>query len=50
MLRADDAPAVLAEFSLGPDGALDGPVARGQVGQVWATSTALTESSEARAW
>ena len=39
MLQADDAPVILAEFGLGPDGALDGPVARGEVGQVWRLAT-----------
>ena len=39
MLRADDAPVILAEFGLGRDGALDGPVARGEVGQVWRLDT-----------
>lgn len=39
MLHADDAQVVLAAFGLGPDGVLDGPVARGEVGQVWRLDT-----------
>jgi aminoglycoside phosphotransferase (APT) family kinase protein len=35
MLHLDDAHLVAAEFGLGPHAVLEGPVARGMVGQVW---------------
>ena len=41
MLEPGDAAAVAARFTLGDDAALSGPVARGEVGQVWRLSTSL---------
>lgn len=35
MLHVDDALLIATEFGLGPHAVLDGPVARGEVGQVW---------------
>jgi aminoglycoside phosphotransferase (APT) family kinase protein len=40
MLHVDDAPLIATEFGLGPHAVLDGPVARGEVGQVWRLDTA----------
>jgi len=39
MLRADDAQLIATVFGLGSSGVLDGPVARGEVGQVWRLET-----------
>ena len=39
MLAADDATDVAERYSLGDDAALTGPVARGEVGQVWRLTT-----------
>jgi aminoglycoside phosphotransferase (APT) family kinase protein len=39
VLHEDDGPAIAAAFGLGPDGVLAGPVARGEVGQVWRLSS-----------
>jgi Ser/Thr protein kinase RdoA (MazF antagonist) len=40
MLDADDATDVAERYSLGDDATLSGPVARGEVGQVWRLTTA----------
>jgi Ser/Thr protein kinase RdoA (MazF antagonist) len=39
-VRSIDAAAVAARFGLGDDGELEGPVARGELGQVWRLTTA----------
>jgi aminoglycoside phosphotransferase (APT) family kinase protein len=39
VLQPDDARRILDEFGLGSDGVLTGPVARGEVGQVWRLAT-----------
>ncbi|MEO7754532.1 MAG: hypothetical protein ABIS35_14075 [Terracoccus sp.] len=40
MLSEDRAGAVADAFDLGPGALLDGPAARGQLGQVWQITTA----------
>ena len=41
MLDAGDAAEVAGRFSLGEEALLSGPVARGEVGQVWRLTTSL---------
>ena len=41
MLEAADAKRIAGQYGLGPDAALSGPVARGEVGQVWRLTTSL---------
>ncbi len=44
MLTANDAEATATSFDLGPNPVLAGPVARGEVGQIWKLITALQEA------
>lgn len=43
MLSASDAEAIAFAFDLGPNPVLAGPVARGEVGQIWKLTTATAE-------